>query len=196
MSVSTDNITVIVTPQAQHVVTITPQSAYNTTITDALAIRNVLPPTRFVDNAGRAITASYALRAEVDAEVQPSASYAVSASNLNAPQAHIASGYYTGSFNLDVDSNITYSIALLNTSSYDSAFFDYVVKSGSNIRAGTVGATWTSQSSVVEYYDVSTADIGSTAAVDFGVDIFSGSARLFVLSSDDDWVIKTIIRAI
>jgi hypothetical protein len=181
---NTDNITVIVTPQ----------STYTVEVTDALAIKNVLPPTRFVDNAVSAVTASYALIAEAAAGVYQSASFAITSSYLNAGSSYIGGVLYSGSVNIDVDSGGTETVALIGTSSYDAAFFDYLVKSGSNYRAGSVVTVWDGTN--VEHTDISTNDIGNTSGVVFDVDFYSGSARLSVTAITNDWTIKTAIRTL
>jgi hypothetical protein len=102
---------------------------------------------------------------------------------------------FTSGSNTDVDSG-TEVIATVTTGSYDAAYFDYVVKKGSNYRAGTVTAVWEAGTSNVEFTDVSTNDLGSTADVVLSVDILSATARLKATVSSDNWIVKTAVRAL
>jgi len=95
--------------------------------------------------------------------------------------------------NADVDAG-TEVVATVSTGSYDSAFFDYVVKKTTNYRVGTVMAVWDTTGNV-EYTDTSTNDLGNTSDVIFSVDVLSGNARLKATVTTNDWVIKTAIRA-
>jgi hypothetical protein len=82
----------------------------------------------------------------------------------------------------------------LPTASYDTAFFEYSVKSGSNARAGTIMAIQSGSS--VNFTETTTTDFGSTAAVNFTV-IVSGSDMLLTGSSSTGaWVTKCIIRGL
>ncbi len=95
--------------------------------------------------------------------------------------------------NLDVDTG-TEVIAQVDSSVYDGVFFDYVVKNGTNLRAGTVIAIHNGTS--VEYSENSTDDLGSTAGVTFTVDLDSGNLRLLATVSSTDWEIKTLVRGL
>jgi len=55
---------------------------------------------------------------------------------------------------------VVYSIP---TASYDGAFFEFTIKSGSNARVGTIMSTWAGSS--IEFSEVDTMDIGNTTAV-------------------------------
>lgn len=100
---------------------------------------------------------------------------------------------FTSGSNLDIDSG-TEIVASIGTGSRDVAFFDYVVKKGSNYRAGTVMAVWDGADNV-EFTDTSTNDLGNTNDVSFTVDALSGAVRLKATVSSNDWVVKTSIRA-
>jgi hypothetical protein len=86
-------------------------------------------------------------------------------------------------------------IATVATSSYDSAMFDYIVKDGTNYRAGTVMAVWNNSGSV-EFTDTSTNDIGDTLDESFVVDVSGANARLKFTSGTGTWTVKTAIRAL
>jgi hypothetical protein len=106
----------------------------------------------------------------------------------------IAGVLFTTASNPDVDSG-TEVVASVSTGSYDSAFFDYVVKKSTNYRVGTVMAVWDNANNV-EYTDTSTNDLGDTTDVVFTVDVLSGNARLKATVTTNDWVIKTAVRAL
>ena len=80
------------------------------------------------------------------------------------------------------------------TSSYDGAFIEYTIKSGSNARAGTIMSTWANSS--IQFTEVDTIDIGSTAAVGLTMILSGSNAVMTGSSSTGAWTIRTIIRAI
>ena len=96
--------------------------------------------------------------------------------------------------NLDVDSAATEVIATVSATEYTAAFFDYVIKNGTNVRAGTVIVTHDGTS--VEYVDTSTQDLGNTSGVVLSGDLSGGNIRLLASTTADDWSIKTLVRAI
>lgn len=85
-------------------------------------------------------------------------------------------------------------ISLVPTASYTSAFFDYTVNDGTNYRAGTVTSVWLG--TVAQFTDVSTTDIGNTAGVVMAVDVVGANARLKATVASNNWVIKTLVRAL
>jgi len=82
----------------------------------------------------------------------------------------------------------------LPTSSYDTAFFDYSVRSGSNARAGQIMAI--QSGSTVNYTETTTVDFGSTSGVSLGVFVSGSNMVLTGSTPTSGWVIKTIVRAI
>lgn len=101
---------------------------------------------------------------------------------------------YTSGSNIDVDAG-TEVVATVSTGSYDAAFFDYVIKSGSNYRAGTVMAVWQAGTSNIEFTDTSTNDLGNTSDVVLSADLLTGTARLKATVTTNNWYIKTAVRA-
>lgn len=69
----------------------------------------------------------------------------------------------------------------------DGAEWSYRVKDGSNLRAGRVGAVWLSDGSDIEFYQYSTADIGSTSPITFDVDYSAGLIRLRAIITSGSW---------
>ena len=82
----------------------------------------------------------------------------------------------------------------LPTASYDTAFFEYSVRSGSNARAGTIMAIQSGSS--VNFTETTTTDFGSTSAVSFTVIVTGSNMALTGSSTSGAWTIKTIVRGI
>jgi len=109
----------------------------------------------------------------------------------------------TGSLTIDggkLDSSVISNVTAATTiysipvASYDGAFFDYVVKSGSNLRAGTIMAAWSGSS--VTYTETTTTDLGSTTALVMSMDVSGSNARLRATPASGTWTVKSIIRTI
>jgi len=96
--------------------------------------------------------------------------------------------------NLDVDSALVEVVATVDKLSYDAVFFDYLVKNGTNLRAGTVASVHNGTSA--SFFDNSTTDLGDTSGVVLSVDISGNDLRLKADASTDNWEIKCIVRAI
>ena len=82
----------------------------------------------------------------------------------------------------------------LPTASYDTAFFDYSIKSGSNARAGQIMAIQSGSS--VNFTETTTTDFGSTTAVSFTVIVSGSNMVLTGSASTGSWTIKTIVRGL
>ena len=106
----------------------------------------------------------------------------------------LSGSLYTYGSNSDIDSGSFRTIITVATSSYRAAFFDYVLTSGSNARAGTVFSVW--QGTNVEYADTSTNDIGNTSGVNLLVSMSGANIGLFASSSNDNWSMKALARLI
>ena len=101
---------------------------------------------------------------------------------------------YTYGQNTDIDSGSFRTVMSISTGSYRAVFFDYVLTSGSNARAGTVFSVW--QGTSVEYADTSTNDIGNTTGVNLLVSMSGANIGLFASSSNDNWSMKALARMI
>jgi len=88
--------------------------------------------------------------------------------------------------------NLVYS---LSTGSYDGVFMDYIIRSGSNSRAGNFSALW-GNGATVNYMDNSTTDFGSTSGFTFGASISGSNMIITGSASTTGWTIKSIIRSI
>ena len=95
--------------------------------------------------------------------------------------------------NTDVDTG-TEDIKSLPLATYQAVFFDYVVKNGTNLRAGTVTAVHDGTN--VEFTDTSTKDLGDTSGVTLSVDISGSNMRLRATTTSDNWIVKANIRGI
>ena len=105
---------------------------------------------------------------------------------------------YKNSVLLDYSSSnmpTTYSVVIQNaTGSYNAAFFDYAIFSGSNSRAGTLISTWNSGSIV--YTEYCTTDIGNTNTISLSTVLSAGTIQLIASGSITNWSIKAAGRYI
>tara|TARA_B110000977_G_scaffold90992_1_gene120799 strand:+ start:337 stop:1089 length:753 start_codon:yes stop_codon:yes gene_type:complete len=88
----------------------------------------------------------------------------------------------------------TQSIYGLNPSSYDGAFFDYTVQSGSDARAGSIMSVWSGSN--INFTETTTLDIGDTTDFNLIVHISQSQAQIASHASRAGYNIKTIIRSI
>jgi hypothetical protein len=99
--------------------------------------------------------------------------------------------------NTDIDSAAAEVVAQVAHATYTAAFFDFVVKKGTNVRSGTVYACHNGDTTpLVEFTETSTQDLGDTSDVTLSVDISGGNMRLLATVTSDDWSVKSLIRAI
>ena len=87
-----------------------------------------------------------------------------------------------------------FTIYSLPTASYDTAFFEYSIRSGSNARAGSIMAI--QSGSMVNFTETTTTDFGSTAGLAFTVLISGANMLLTGSATTSGWTLKTIIRSI
>jgi hypothetical protein len=95
--------------------------------------------------------------------------------------------------NTDVDTG-TETIATISSTDYDAAFFDFVIKNGTNLRAGTVYAVH--DGTDVEFTETSTQDLGSTTDVELSVDLSGGNIRLLATTLSNNWTVKSLVRGL
>jgi len=99
--------------------------------------------------------------------------------------------------NTDIDSAAAEVVAQVAHATYTAAFFDFVVKKGTNVRSGTVYACHNGDTTpLVEFTETSTNDLGDTSDVTLSVDISGTNMRLLATVTSDDWSVKSLIRAI
>ena len=112
-------------------------------------------------------------------------------SNLDSVAANVAG--ISNQSNTDVDTG-TETIAQVSKGTYTAAFFDYVIKNGTNVRAGTVYSCHDGTN--VEFTETSTVDLGDTSDVTLAVDISGTDMRLRATTTSNDWSVKSLVRAI
>lgn len=83
-------------------------------------------------------------------------------------------------------------VSTISTGSFTGAFFDYVITSGSNARAGTLMTAWNGAN--ITYADTSTADIGNTGDVDIYTQINGSNVELVLTSLKAGWNLKSVSR--
>ena len=105
-----------------------------------------------------------------------------------------SSGLIKQQQNTDVDSAAAEAVASVFHATHTAAFFDYVIKKGTNVRAGVVVACHDGTN--VEYAETSTVDLGDTSDVTLSVDISGTLMRLVATTTSNDWSVKSLIRAI
>ena len=88
----------------------------------------------------------------------------------------------------------SFTVYSLPTASYDTAFFEYSVRSGSNARAGTIMAI--QSGSAVNFTETTTLDFGSTTAISFVVVVTGSNMALTGSSTTGAWTIKSIVRGL
>jgi len=98
--------------------------------------------------------------------------------------------------NTDIDTGAEV-VAQVAIATYTAAFFDFVVKKGTNVRSGTVYACHDGDTTpLVEFTETSTNDLGDTSDVTLSVDISGTNMRLLATVTSNDWSVKSLIRAI
>ena len=109
--------------------------------------------------------------------------------NISASGHISASEFVGGQGNPDVDTG-TETVATATGAT--AAFFDYVAKNGTNLRAGTV--TSVTDGTNVEFNEVSTVDLGDTSDIKFSVVLSSGDLLFKATVLSDNWNIKALVR--
>jgi hypothetical protein len=116
---------------------------------------------------------------------------------VNGGDIQIDSAFLSNQENTDIDSAAAGVVAQVAHATYTAAFFDFVVKKGTNVRSGTVYACHNGDTTpLVEFTETSTNDLGDTSDVTLSVDISGANMRLVATVTSDDWSVKSLIRAI
>ena len=87
-----------------------------------------------------------------------------------------------------------FTLYALPTSSYDTAFFEYSIKSGSNARAGSIMAIQSGTS--VNFTETTTTDFGSTSGFGLTVQVSGANMLLTGSATTSGWTVKSIVRSI
>jgi len=96
--------------------------------------------------------------------------------------------------NAKIDSTcsvISTNTTIFSLGSFDGANFDYVVKNGSNMRAGNIMSVWNGSNS--KYTETSTMDLGDTSDITFNV---SGTGQLNAVVASGTWTVEVLYRAL
>lgn len=138
--------------------------------------------------ASSSISASYALTSTI-ADAAIVAENALTASTADA----IAGIQFTNTSSIINVSGSDITISQLSTGSYNAVFFDYVVLSSSNTRAGTVFGSW--YNGQLSYTEVSNVDIGDTSKVTMSMALSSDKIQLIAnVTNTIPWSIRAIGR--
>jgi hypothetical protein len=99
-----------------------------------------------------------------------------------------------GSNNKITITGVTTSVVVdsITDNSIDACVWDYVVKSSTGMRSGTVTGVWNLSNSTFEYYEVSTNDIGNTSGVTLSVSISGLIPKLIMTVTSGTWTIKAL----
>jgi len=156
----------------------------------------------YAENAGRAITASYADVSSGTialANFANTASIAYTASIAEVAEQLIfthASGsiIYTGSLAEGIF-GVSETVFTVATSSYCAAQVEYVAERANSIRVGQVMATWLGDT--VKFTDISTTDIGDAADISFNVVKSGGNINFRVASlgiGSGAWTVQSLLK--
>ena len=85
-------------------------------------------------------------------------------------------------------------VASVVHATYAAAFFDFVIKNGTNVRAGVVYACH--DGTTVSFTETSTVDLGDTSDVTLDVVISGTNMVLRATTTSSTWTIKSLIRTI
>ena len=164
----------------------------------------------FVQNAGSGGQARYIMRYADSNSATTSSIYEDTSGNIGikkiTPSAALdinGSAIVSGSLTIQgttavvqqgilVSGTTSLTVASISTGSYEGAFLDYVIASGSNKRAGTLATVWTSLD--IEWNDVSTLDLGSTVGAEFTPTLAGSNANLILAVPAGTWTVKGHLR--
>jgi len=97
--------------------------------------------------------------------------------------------------NIDIDTG-TETVDTFADTIGDAVKWNYVVKNGVNLRAGTIVGVWEATGNTTEYTETSTNDIGDTSQLTFAVDISGDQVRLQATATSDNWEVRVIRQLI
>jgi len=87
--------------------------------------------------------------------------------------------------------SVSTSTTMFTLSEYNGVVLDYLVKSGSNMRAGSIVGIWNGSTSNLT--ETTTTDLGNTTAISFTI---SNSGTVTVTSSSGTWSVVMFARAL
>jgi hypothetical protein len=92
-----------------------------------------------------------------------------------------------------INSGIT-TIYNIPTASYDGAWFDYTIRSGSNARAGSIMGVWSG--TAVNYTETTTTDFGNTSGFALGMSVVGANMILSSSATTSGWSFNAIVRSV
>jgi len=95
---------------------------------------------------------------------------------------------------VDVQTNtqsVTATTAMFTLSDYDGVVVDYLVKNGTNLRAGTIVGIWDGSTSKLS--ETTTTDLGNTTAISFTV---TSNGTVNAIASSGTWTVTMFARAL
>jgi len=87
--------------------------------------------------------------------------------------------------------SVSSSTTMFSLSDYDGVVLDYLVKNGSNMRAGSIVGIWDGSTSNLT--ETTTTDLGNTSAISFSI---SNSGTVTATSSSGTWSVVMFARAL
>ena len=156
----------------------------------------------FATSASQAITASYALNAGAGSGFPFSGSAVITGSLLVSGSGLVVTGSLSTleTFNINnarfnsTSSATTTGTTIVSsnaTGSFNSAFYNYYISSGSNARAGQIMSVWSG--STIQYTEVTTNDIGNTNTASLAVTLATGNVRLS-FTAPGVWTVRSIVN--
>lgn len=146
-------------------------------------------------SASYADTASYTLQSQIisiTSSISSSwASQSLSSSlSETSKTASVLNGFVLDSGNLATTQTASNIVVIQKvTGSFSSAFYNYTISSGSNLRTGQVFGGWINNTCT--YTDISTADIGDTSQVTMSIFVSGGFVQLLInAQSTNNWYVK------
>lgn len=112
-----------------------------------------------------------------------------SSDNVTFGTVNVGDATIDGGTNADVDTG-TENVA--TATGAEAAFFEYVVKNSTNVRAGTITAV--TDATNVEFNEISTVDLGDTSDVKLKVVLSSGDLILQATAASDNWIVSAFTK--
>ncbi len=112
-----------------------------------------------------------------------------SSDNVTFGTVNVGDATIDGGTNADVDTG-TENVA--TATGAEAAFFEYVVKNSTNVRAGTITAV--TDATNVEFNEISTVDLGDTSDVKLKVVLSSGDLILQATAASDNWMVSAFTK--
>jgi hypothetical protein len=90
---------------------------------------------------------------------------------------------------INIGSNV---VGEIPTTDGNGANLEYLIKSNTNYRVGTIMTVWDGSS--VQYAEITTMDLGNTSGIQLSVDINAGKVRLIATSDIIGYTVKVLAK--